>query len=64
MTMLTLDELTDEQWAEVQNLTVQMLQSKQFGDDILRTCVYAFIEWMSHQDFDLASEAVPPKMKH
>lgn len=56
--MFTLNDFTDEQWEQITDLAIQMLVTKQFGDDTVKTSIYAFIEWMSHQDFDIASDPI------
>lgn len=47
--IISIENMTDQHWSEIRELTQQILKSGQAGRDFTKASIMAFIQWLAYK---------------
>lgn len=47
--IISIENMTDQHWSEIREITQQILKSGQAGRDLTKASVMAFIQWLAYK---------------
>jgi len=62
--LLTVDQLTDEEWAHIRRIAIETLKEGAFGTDQMKCAIAAFVEWLGMQEGEISIQVGPGDTIH